>query len=217
MSMIKNWLVGFKDYLLGNDIKLKETCDVETKICVETMEDVSDLTLIDKLELDKYPDATRYDGTVGKPKLLLMDDLDTTLTLFKTDIEYIKSKYNKNVLDDFDIYLALGSDTGYIALKFIRDVKPDYLVLDITIGNMTKFEDGSFLDLDGIDVAKYNSGLNPDSKFILSTAHKLHGISKIRELYVNKFKTYFNQSMKKHTMSKQDGRSDNMYYFLYGE
>lgn len=212
LSKIKKILVWLKDYLLGNDI----ATEIELKAKPPTWVDVCDVELIDRLDLDKYSDAVKYAGKVGKPKILIMDDLKITLSLYTTDFDLIKIKYGVDVYEDFEIYLALGKEAGYQACKFIRDSKPEYLVLDITIENLTKFDDGNYLDLDGLDIAKYNDNNNPGSKFIISTAHKLTN-NKSKENIVTKFKKYFGVHIKHHSMSKNVDREINLYNFLYGD
>lgn len=211
-KLIKRILGKIRDYLLGNDIEITRS---EPETHIPKWVDICDVVLIDRLDLDKYSDAVRYGGTVGKPKILIMDDLSITLSLYTTDFDLMKSKFGVDVYKDFDIYLALGKESGFQACKFIRDAKPEYLILDITIENLTKFDDGNYLDLDGLDIAKYNEKLNPDSKFIISTAHKLTN-NRSKGNILSKFKGYFGVHIKHHSMSKNIDRDVNIYKFLYG-
>ena len=189
--------------------------EIETGVCCDVVKQHTREELLGLLDLSKYPDVeyiNEYD--VNKLTILIMDDIVDTYSLYHIDFNKINIKYKKNIFEQFNIVTALGHEAGFIAYKYILSGnKLDYAILDITIGSMIKFDNGEFLDLDGIDIG-IAVMTNTTGKVIFSTAHTLNRKNMVMEYYISKFEEYKDEDISKYAISKNNDRVEPLYNFL---
>jgi len=171
--------------------------------------------LFDMLNLDDYPSAQCmgvYDS--NKPTILIMDDIIDTYSLYEIDFTKMQIKYQRDIFAEFNVMVALGAEAGFIAYKYIAEKYPiDYAILDITIGSIMKFDNGEFLDIDGVDIgiAILKRG---KSKVLFSTAHTLNRKNLVMEYYITKFEEYNGGDISKYSISKNGNRVEPIFNFL---
>ena len=178
----------------------------------------SRMDLINMVNYDEYEDIEFVDN--GKPILLIMDDMKLSKRIYEAEFTKIKNNYNKDVREEFNIVWALGSDTGYETIKFIKKHKVDYAILDITLGSPIKLSNGDYIEIDGIDVSACFKKYCPDGKFIFSTAHTLNFESPTTSYYRTKMIELTGVDLLKseeYLSFKNSNQLDDIYRLLYGE
>lgn len=189
--------------------------EVSTGECCEIIKQYTRSELIDMIDVDKYPDVeymNEYDP--NKPTILIMDDIPDTYSLYQIDFNKIKIKYKEDIFGNYNVVAALGHEAGFIAYKYIMSNKRlDYAILDITIGSIVKFDNGEYLDIDGVDI-----GLvilqNTKAKILFSTAHTLNRKNMVMEYYITKFEEYNDEDISKYAISKNNDRVQPIHVFL---
>ena len=185
--------------------------------------DYSKYTIVE--EVPSYIDYSSFSkpvikGNIGSPRVLIIDDINYTVVLYRNDLLEISSKYNKNPLNDFEIVEIFDEDAGFIAHKYVtldRNII-DYAILDLTLGAVYKIADGTCVSYDGVDIAIEILKQNPDAKILFVTAHTMAIHSPSYALYGNKFKRATGKDILAHTVSKIDNiqRTESVYTLLYG-
>lgn len=151
-----------------------------------------------------------------KKTILTLDDILYTDMLYREDVRKIKEKYGLDVYNDYKVVRCLGPNAGLLAYKyFIIDKNPcDYGILDITLGQQINVTGSWFMELDGIDIAKYILELNPNFKFVLCTAHTINKTNYIVNTYNNKCKKVFGKELDAFYLNKNSERFETIYKLL---
>jgi len=189
--------------------------EIECGACCELKIKYSREDLFKMLEYKSYPNVEyRNEYDPNKPTILIMDDIIDTYSLYEIDFNKIKIKYKQDIFNAYNVVTALGAEAGFIAYKYIMEGnRVDYAILDITIGSIVKFDNGEFLDIDGVDI-----GLcilkNTSAKVLFSTAHSLNRKNLVMEYYITKFEEYQGDDISKFAISKNSDRVEPIYTFL---
>ncbi len=193
----------------------KNNSDCQDVVC-QVVKQYTREELMNMLDLDKYPDVEYVrEFDKNKPTILIMDDIPDTYALYQIDFNKIKIKYNEDVFTNFNVVKALGAEAGFIAYKYILSGKRlDYAILDITIGSIVKFDNGEFLDLDGVDIG-IAVMRHTNAKVLFSTAHTLNRKNMVMEYYITKFEEYCDEDITKFSISKNNDRVLPIHTLLY--
>jgi len=205
-------MLKFIEKIFGKKIKEetpKVTCDVNIKYAREE--------LFGLLKLSDYGEVDFVNGyDPNKETLLIMDDIDDTYTMYEIDFDKIKLLKDKDIYARFNVVTAMGVEAGFLAYKAIQyGLKIDYAILDITVGNMIKFSNGEYLDIDGVDIGLML--LKNDTKIIFSTVHTMNKKMLVMEYYINKFENCEGKDITDYTMNKNGERVTPLYKFIYGD
>ena len=174
-----------------------------------------------------------YDfSTVDEPKiygnldseetLLIVDDIELSEVLYDSDFNMIKinSKKEGDVLDvteKYKIVQCLGNECSLKAYKYIHLGKNHIskAILDITLGESYKLSNGSYVEINGIDLANFIWMNNPNSAVRLLTAHTMDENNKTINNFINQFKEYTNQNIMDFVINKNsNNRTERLYEFL---
>ena len=178
---------------------------------------LSRMDLINMINYDEYKDLEFEDN--GKPILLIMDDMKLSKRIYETEFNKIKNTYNKDVRVEFNIVWAIGSNTGYETIKFLKKHKVDYAILDITLCNPIRLSNGNYIEIDGIDVSACFRKYCPDGKFIFSTAHTLNPDNSITTYYRDKMIELNGIDLleqEEYLSFKNSNQLEDIYRLLYG-
>ena len=172
--------------------------------------------ILKDVDLESYQDEVyinEYDP--NRKTILIMDDLPTTEVLYTVDFKNIKLEFGYDVDDKFNIIMLYDRKVGFAALKFFKkNIKIDYAILDINIDSLEKFDDGDYLDLDGIDIAIELVKINQDVKIIFSSAYTLNARNPLMYDYIVKYENNFNKSLVENTIDKNSIRFKVIHQFL---
>lgn len=169
---------------------------------------------------NKFRDTTKLDPSL--PNLLFVEDYQDMKSAYRIVINNIGKRIGKSLYDQFNICEAYGKYCGGSSLKFLRENKIDYAILDITLGevlNIPSDEDGDgYVFIDGIDIALEILKVNPDAKIIFLTGHTLNEKYPAFKEYIDKFKNATGKSLIDHYLKKSDvNEEEHLIKFLFGE
>lgn len=174
-----------------------------------------------------------YDfSTIDEPKicgnldseeiLLIVDDIILSEVLYDSDFNMIRinSKNEGNELDilkKYKIVQCLGDECSLKAYKYIHiDKKPvNKAILDISLGESYKLSNGSYVEINGIDLANFVWLNNPNSDIRLLTAHTMDENNKTISNFINQFKEYTDKNIMDFVINKNNNnRTERLYEFL---
>lgn len=198
--------------------KTKEVKEINT-----LREYVSDKTnspthdMFKNIDWSKVPDP-EIDNPDAKESILLLDDINFTDMLYEEDFNKIKKNNNLDITKEYKLVKCLGEQAGFMAYKYsvINKNSVDFGILDITLGNRIKINDEWMMELDGIDIAKYLSEVNPNFKYVLCTAHTLNKSASTIKTYNEKCKKIFGYEMDQVYLNKNIDRYETIYKLLKG-
>ena len=164
----------------------------------------------------KQPEILNPDG---KKTIIVVDDVVVTDILYRTDLKKMAQAYNVTPYEDFKIVKCIGDKAGFQAYKYVvlEGNTVDYGVLDITLGHQVRVLDGYYMELDGIDIAKFILEKCPDFKFLLCTAHTLNKSNSTITKYDNKVSKYLGGQLENYYLNKNSHRVDKFYNLIYGD
>lgn len=210
-------------YLFGYFKSKKEEPSFDCIPDIACSKKVTLAELIARIDFSTVPDPVVTNPDSGKT-LLILDDIVESKLMYNTDFSKIKRKYKLDVNNDFRIVYANGSKAGYIAYRYIMDVNNpiDIALLDITLGGVIKFEDGNYIEIDGVDIAIELYKRNPDIKFVFATSHTLNRGASDMMYYFDKFEEATGENLCRHYLDKNNNDKENERYsqikkLLYGQ
>lgn len=217
IMMIKNIITD----LYNKFFKKEEENIVSTKPNKSIMEYIYDKTnsptheMMNKINYDKIGEPEIINPQ-GEKTILLLDDVPYTQLLYLEDVKKINTEFNLDVYQKFKIVRCLGTNAGFLAYKyFIIDKNPcDIGILDITLGHRVNVTGSWFMELDGIDIAKYISVLNSDFKFLLCTAHTINIDNYIVNNYNKKCIKFFDKELINFYLNKNSDRYISIYNLI---
>lgn len=199
--------INTKDVLkdVSNIVKVKE--EKVTKERDEILKDV-DLSLYqDEVYINEYKE--------GRPNLLILDDLPSTEILYSIDFRNIQEEHNFDITEKFNVIMIHGRKAGFAGLKFLtKNIKIDYAILDITIDSLEKFDNGDYIDLDGVDIAIELHKLNNNVRLLFSSAHTMDIRNSLMLEYITKYENYFKKSIIENSLDKNSIRYNRLFKFL---
>lgn len=177
--------------------------------------------LMDRIDFDTMPPII-IENTDRPKTLFILDDIQGSRLMYQTDFNKILRKYGKNVEEDFNIVFATGNKAGYIAYNYITNLKQpiDVALLDITLGGVVKFDDGEYIDIDGVDIAIELFNRNNHVRFVFSTSHTLNREVGDMVYYHDKFVNNTGVDMMRYYLDKNNNNKENdraaqLYKLLY--
>ena len=170
--------------------------------------------IIDSIDYSKFK-SLEYDNTKQKT-LLLVDDIEISEFLYKADFDGLLSMYKLDVMKEYNYVKALGPVCGYSAINFIRtsEVLITHAILDLTLGHIEIVSDGTYIEVDGVDIAIELYRHNPDVKILFSTAHSLDNKNSTVKYYFNKLQEATGRSLLDLYLNKNGDRKDSLYNLL---
>lgn len=193
----------------------------------EIIETVKDLfpnreEIISNIDLEDTPEVKPYTKKEPSSKLknlLLLDDYVAIESIYKINLDNIKTQKNKNPYKDFNVFGCFGEISGRKALKLISKYKIDYAILDLTLSESVYYnKENVTIYLDGVDIASELYKRNPDVKIMFLTAHNLN----LRYDYFQNYSEKFNKvsggkNIVDHYINKISDDIGHIFFkFLYG-
>lgn len=166
--------------------------------------------LMGRIDFTEIPEPI-IESTDKLKTLLILDDIQASRLMYQTDFSKINRKTKLNVKDDFNIVFATGNRAGYIAYNYITNLKcpVDIALLDITLGGIIRFDDGEYVELDGVDIAIELRKRNENIKFVFSTSHGLNRGATDMKYYFDKFEAATGECMSRYYLDKNNNDKDN--------
>lgn len=209
--------------------------DSNTKPRSKRYSSLLDCKALDKINLSSYPsvsigsekpkdnrfrDTTKLDPSL--PNLLFVEDYQDMKSAYRIVINNIGKRIGKSLYEKFNICEAYGKYCGGTALKFLRDNKVDYAILDITLGEVLNVPDDAdgegYVFIDGIDIALEILKSNPKAKIIFLTGHTLNEKYPAFKEYIDKFQNATGVSLIDHYLKKSDvNEEEHLIKFLFGD
>lgn len=165
----------------------------------------------------------RFEGanTETNPHLknvLIVDDLEDIDVVYKTAFNRIQRSYKKNVYKDFNVYITFEPNCGAVAFNFLKENRIDYAILDITLGYLTRLNNGQTLTIDGIDLAVEIWKRYPQSHICFSTVHTCNQKNPTVAKYFKKFNKLTGKHLDDYYIEKNDPNlHSTLETFLYKE
>lgn len=170
--------------------------------------------IIDSIDYNKFKSLEYVNKT--QKTLLLVDDIEISEFLYKADFDGLLSMYKLDVMNEYNYVKALGPVCGYSAINFIRtsEVLITHAILDLTLGHIEIVSDGTYIEVDGVDIAIELYRHNPDVKILFSTAHSLDNKNSTVKYYFNKLQEATGRSLLDLYLNKNGDRKDSLYNLL---
>lgn len=170
--------------------------------------------IIDSIDYTKFKSLEYVNKT--QKTLLLVDDIEISEFLYKADFDGLLSMYKLDVMNEYNYVKALGPVCGYSAINFIRtsEVLITHAILDLTLGHIEIVSDGTYIEVDGVDIAIELYRHNPDVKILFSTAHSLDNKNSTVKYYFNKLQEATGRSLLDLYLNKNGDRKDSLYNLL---
>jgi len=208
---LKDMLSFIRRFILPSNIKKQQEVNYSKYTIIEEIPAYIDYDAFTKPNIK---------GNIGTPKVLILDDINYTVILYRNDLLEITNLHNRKPLNDFEIVEIFDENAGFIAHKYVTLDKNiiEYAILDLTLGAVYKIAGGTCISYDGVDIAIEILKLNPDAKILFVTAHTMAVHSPSYALYGNKFKRATGKDILAYTASKIDNahRISSIYKLLYG-
>ena len=171
--------------------------------------------IIDSIDYGKFQ-SPEFINNKKQETLLLVDDIEISEFLYKADFDGILSVYKLNVMKEYNYIKALGPECGYSAINFIRnsDILITHAILDLTLGHIEIVSDGTYIEVDGVDIAIELYKHNPDVKILFSTAHSLDNKNSTVKYYFHKLQEATGKSLLDLYLNKNGNRKDSLYKLL---
>ena len=166
----------------------------------------------------------REEHDADKKTLMIVDDYKDVIYFFDRGFKKIREKdVNRFVYETHNVYQIIGNTCSLSALKLINTKKVDMAIIDLSLGDITKFTPEVKINLDGVDIAIELLKKNKECKFVFATAHNFgsnnEGSGSIRSKYSEKFKLLTGKDIKDYVVSKNDIEKlyNKFEELLYGE
>jgi len=173
--------------------------------------------LVNIMDYSIVPEPIVINKVETGKNILIVDDIDYSISLYQADSNVMLRKYGKSFFKENTIIFAGSNAAGFIAHKYIMDPnnKIDIAILDITLGSRYYIQGYGDLEYDGIDIVIELLKINPDLKFVLSTAHSLDRANKTLQGYYTKFETATGLILDDYYVAKNNDRHDDLYKLVY--
>lgn len=139
----------------------------------------------------EIPEVLVQDFVIGKPGILLMDDLSGMTNLILHELARVQCC---DIIGQFNVAVATSDFAAFSVEKFLQDEDNKFEInvalLDITLGGVI---DG--VEYDGVDVAIMIKNKFPDALIKFITGHTLNRRNPEIFKFIEKFENYFNRSI----------------------
>jgi hypothetical protein len=218
MNIIKKLFNKLNKQKQPNEVvELKKEKDIMDYIYDKTNSPTPEM--LSKIDYNKIGEVEIKGNLNSDKTILLLDDIPYTELLYFEDVKKIKKEYNYDVYDLYKIVRCLGPNAGFLAYKyFVLDKNScDIGILDITLGHRVHVTGSWYMELDGIDIAKYISNLNPNFRFVLCTAHTINKTNYIVNTYDKKCQKLFSKPLEYYYLNKNSDRWIELYKKFVGD
>ena len=155
----------------------------------------------------EIPDVKIHSNELGKPGILLMDDLSGMTNLIINELTRVQCC---DVIGEFNIAVATGDFAAFSVEKFLNNEELQFEInialLDITLGGVI-----NGVEYDGVDIAIMIKNKFPDALIKFITGHTLNRRNPEIFKFIEKFENYFNLSIDEMDTVIVDGELQKIY------